>query len=266
MAFLKDIKFIGSLGDLSAYRMKGVDEIVVRTKGGASKEHIKKARSAERTRMTNKEFGGCSSMGKAIREVMLAQRPLADYNYSGFINALMKVVQAQDKVSDLGKRNVMLSKHPAILEGFSLNKRLPFDSIIRSNIIRSVSRETRSATITIPALVPGINLVVPHNYPMFQVQVVLGIVPDFFYKQKNKKYEASRKYNGKFVQNLEKTAWYPAMDGSPAVTLEVNEKKVPPDQSFSVVVSIGICFGTIHGGGLVSQIQNAGAAKILSMA
>jgi hypothetical protein len=106
MAFLEEIKFIGPLGDLSAYRMKGVDKIVVRTNGGATKEHIKKARSAAGTRRTNKEFSGCSNIGKAIREVLQAQKPLADYNYSGYINGLMKVVQAQDKVSDLGERNI----------------------------------------------------------------------------------------------------------------------------------------------------------------
>jgi hypothetical protein len=56
MARLKgDIKFVGKYGDLTAYTMQGSDEIIIRSKGGASKETIKNADNFARTRDLNKE-------------------------------------------------------------------------------------------------------------------------------------------------------------------------------------------------------------------
>jgi len=41
--------------------------------------------------------------------------------------------------------------------------------------------------------------------------------------------------------------------------------EAPPTDAFSLVLSIGIAFGSPFVGGRVTQIKNAGAAKILAM-
>ncbi len=43
MAFLSGANtYTGPVGDATAYHMRGIDRIILRQKGGASKQHIKK--------------------------------------------------------------------------------------------------------------------------------------------------------------------------------------------------------------------------------
>src|SRR5579862_1387448 len=123
-----EFEFTGSLGNLSAYKMRGVDRIVIRTKGGASRDKILKSPEFELTRRNISEFSGCSTAGRWVRYALYSQRALADYNISGPLNALMKSMQLLDKVSEWGKRSILLSKNPTLLEGFSLNRYVTFES------------------------------------------------------------------------------------------------------------------------------------------
>src|SRR6186997_3219130 len=174
MAELTGFGFTGTLGNLSAYKMKGSDKIIIRTKGGASKEKIKKSQRFVNTRRNNAEFGGRSTASKHIRLAMGATRALADYNIAGPINALIKPIQAMDTKSEWGKRNIFLTKNPGLLAGFNLNKPNTFDSIIRTPANYVFSNENLSAHITIPALIPGINLFIPPGpYPLYKVIAML---------------------------------------------------------------------------------------------
>jgi hypothetical protein len=48
MAILKNLtEFTGSLGNISAYRRKDSDKVILRMKGGATKKKIKTAKSFE---------------------------------------------------------------------------------------------------------------------------------------------------------------------------------------------------------------------------
>src|SRR5687767_13932272 len=125
----RGIEFVGSLGDFSAFRMRGVEGIVVRRKGGASKETIKTSKSFEKLRRNMSEFGGRSTAAKWICQMMHPLKALADYNINGPLNALMKAIQEADTESDIGKRKVLLTTDPRVLEGFSLNRQTIFDSI-----------------------------------------------------------------------------------------------------------------------------------------
>jgi hypothetical protein len=86
MPFLEGpFAFTGKLDMLSAYRMRGVDKIVVRRKGGPSREKIKTGASFANTRRTMSEFGGCSRHGSYVRMAMLQIRHLSDYNFGSDI-------------------------------------------------------------------------------------------------------------------------------------------------------------------------------------
>ena len=123
MAMLSsDITFTGSLGNLSAYRMKGSDGIILQTKVGGSKEKIKTSPSCINIRRVNAEFGGRSHATMLIRDAIGPINALADFNFTGHLNALLIPVQELDDTSEWGKRNIHLSKSPKLLEGFSLNK------------------------------------------------------------------------------------------------------------------------------------------------
>jgi len=254
--------FIGPIDNLSAYTMRGVDGIILRKKGGASKNKIKRSAKFENTRKLNAEFGGRATAGKWVRSVLHYQKPMADYNISGPINALLKHVQKLDpRPGAFGKRSVLLSKSPSILDGFSLNRKTPLDSIIRSPLLYSVSRNTLSAHIDIPALMPGINFNTNEKSPVYSLVATLGIVPDLFYGKRN--YVPSSGNYQMFNNVSAMTAWYPVTKGSPALTLDLQHTATPPDQLFSLVLSIGIRFGAMLDANMVQQVKYAGAAKIL---
>jgi len=255
--------FTGSLGHVSAYKMHGVEGTILRRKGGASREKVKHSAGMEGTRKGNAEFGGRATAGKWIRRLLYRQTPMAGYNITGAINALMAPIQKLDTESPFGRRHVLLSKSPWLLEGFSLNREKGFDTIVRNPLSWSISRADLSAHIDIPALLPGINFLTSENYPMYSIVASLGIAPDFFYGE-HAYLPSSRDYKEHDMLSAE-TDWYPVLRGSAATSLEMKLPRIPPDQSFSLVLSIGFRFGEMRDANAIWQVKRAGAAKILGM-
>jgi len=259
---ISQFPFLGSLGEVSAYKMRGVDHIILRRKGGASKRKIKTHPDFVRTRENNSEFGGRATAVKWVRQALSVQKAVADYNIAGTLNGVLQPAQQLDDKGRRGKRAVLLSRNPQLLQGFSLNRKAPFDSIIRNPPLWSLLRDTRSARIDIPELLPGINFFAPDKHPMFRITAVLGIVPDVFYTSIKYK-PSSNSYRDNDVVIVD-TDWRAVRKNAPATTLEMTHPTLPPDQSFSLVLSIGICFGTMSDATTVQQVKYAGAAKILA--
>ncbi|AXY75683.1 hypothetical protein D3H65_17610 [Paraflavitalea soli] len=258
-----DSSFTGSLGSLSFYHMRGVDKPIVRTKGGASKQKIKTHPRFESTRRINAEFGGRATASKWIMRMLWPQKALADHNIAGPLNALMKPVQALDLASADGQRHIPLSQYPSILDGFSLNRKTGFDSIVRTHIGCSLSREKLQVRVDIPALLPGINLHMPKTHPWYAITVVFGIIPDLFYAPYQ--YIPMNEYGG-VAPLVRMTDWYPALEGSADTTLELIHPITPPDEYFSIMISIGIRFGMSRSATQIDQVPHAGAARVLAMA
>lgn len=255
--------FTGSVGNLSVFKMKGVEKPVVRTKGGPSKEKIKKHPNFERTRMNNAEFGGRATASKWIMRSLWFQKPLADYNIAGPLNVLMKPIQALDTTSELGKRHILLTKNPHLLEGFSLNRGMAFDSIVRNPIAWTLTRNDQSASIGIPALIPQINLHVPGFWPMYSFVATIGIIPDLYYHHFG--YQPLSPGYHPAPCEVAFTDWCPVMNGSPATQLDLRYPVAPPDEHFSVILAIGIRFGIMRDAATIEQAPNAGAAKVLAV-
>ncbi|HEY4149835.1 MAG TPA: hypothetical protein VGM41_12940 [Chitinophagaceae bacterium] len=255
--------FTGKIGNASAYTMRGVDGIILRSPGGASKNKIKTHENFRRTRELNAEFGGRATAGQHLRRACSIQKSLADYNIAGPINAMLLPIQRLDMTSKRGQRNVVLSQNPRLLEGFSFNKKNTFDSTIRNPLSYTLSRDTLSARIDIPTLLPGITFFAPDKYPFFSIQAVLGITPDLFYD--SPKYKPSSDYYSQAKTRLTETGWRPVQKGLEATTLELAFTVPPPDQSFSLVLTIGVCYGIMIDTTSVSQAKYAGCAKILAM-
>jgi hypothetical protein len=266
MAFLEELKITGSLGDLSFYHMQGVDKIVVRRKGGASRDHIRHSPAFATPRLYMSEFGGCSKMGKEVRFMLHPMKAMADYNFSGFINKALKAVQKLDGTSDLGRRAITLSKYPSLLRGFSLNKYTTFDSVVRTPVTYSIDREKRSAQVDIPRLLRDINFFPNNKHTRFRVVVCLGIVPDFTFNPVEGKYEPPAWYDTRYNAYTVYSPWYAALKGSPESTLNIAADQLPPNESYSLMLTVGVQFGSPMEDDVVAQVKRAGAAKILGIA
>ena len=258
-----EVVFTGTLGDLSAYRMRGVDRIIVRRKGGPSKKKIKSHPNFDLVRRNNSEFGGRATAAKWIMRGLHIVKRLGDYNISGPLNALMKPVQRLSH-GTLGQRDVLLSKNIKILEGFSFNKNVPFDAVVRIPIACVIDRANRSVKLEIPALLPAINLFTPKSNPIYAITVSLSAIPDIKYNN-DLGYGVARPYDLLKTWASFTTDWYPIIKGSPNTTVELALPHAMPDNDFSLMVAIGICYGQMEDVTTVKQVKNAGSAKVLAM-
>jgi len=257
------LNFTGSLGNLSAYRMRGHDHIILRTKGGASREKIRTSPAFEQVRRNNAEFSGRAVMSKWIMNALRPLKALADYNIAGPLNALVKPIQALDTKSEWGKRHVQLSSHKSLLEGFSLNRKNHFDAVLRTAIPLTVSREARTAQLTIPALVPGINFYPPPHQSVYSLVAVWGILPDVFFT--DGKYLPSSPSYSELTYTMASTPWQPIANTSDEASLKLDLNFTPPDEFFSLMLSLGIRYGEFRNTDEIVQKRYVGSAKIVKL-
>jgi len=264
MARLKgNIPFTGSLGNLSAYTRKGSNAIILRTKGGASKEKIKKAPEFANTRKVNTEFGGASA---AARHIKLAMTGLTHLDHTLFQSRLTSICSAilkMDTENANGQRLVLISRYGRLLEGFNLEMGTIFDSIVKHPLLSSITRETLSASIDVPALFPGISLYLPGKFSLFRLIAVLGIVPDLTYHQTFGRYQPINP-SVQLKRAVHISQWFNVSE----ICVEQNIKiKIEGDTGISatdsLLLSVGIEFGIPVTTDFVQPVNYAGAAKIL---
>ena len=261
MAKLKgDILFTGSLGNVTAYKRRDSDAVIIRQKGGPTKKQIKTSHSFDIVRRNNAEFGGRSTAVKWIRRVLWPQKAMADYNFTALLNSLLKPIQEMDTVSGYGKRNILFSTNPKLLEGFSLNRRSTFDSVIRNPVTSTIDKDTGTATLIIPALLPGINFFVTGRYSAYSIVCALGILPDFIYNANA--YTPLLQYDSIPLPVVHTTDWLPVVHVSPQLEINLQLPNLPATLPFTLLLSTGIRYCTLREKGEMEPVKYGGAAKI----
>lgn len=254
-----EFNFIGQLGNLSAYTMKGSDKIIIRRKGGASKKKIRNDASFVRTRENNTEFSGCVRTTAAIRHVIFPVKHLADYNFTATLNALTKSIQRKDEISRRGERNVYLSQHKHLLQGFQLNQNHPFDSVVRHPASVIIDRQACKAIITLPDMEAGYSLQVPWKQPLFHFTFVLGTVKNAIFNGTTFPKPDLRQIA------VEDTAWQSIQQSSPAQTITLQLPMLPPDDGVTFIVAGGFEMGVPVSMEGIGRVKHAGCAKILAV-
>lgn len=268
--FHPPFSFTGSVGNISVYTMRGSDTPIVRKKGGPTKKQIETRPSFATTRKNNKEFGGRARVTGQVLDILRPLKYLGDYNLAGPLNTLFKPIQELDTLNEHGKRNVQLTKNPGLLQGFNLNRRTPFETIIANRIDYTLSKDTLKASVTFPALIAGVNFFVPNNYSWYKFMVVLGTVEDMFYTENGYKTENGVEMH---MFTLEETDWFTVSPRSESVLVNltdigdyINERadtiRLNPQ---SLLLGVGIAFGRMVNG-QVEMIKYVGGAKILATA
>lgn len=263
MARLKGtLEFTGSLGNVSAYTMRGSDKIILRSKVGVSKEKIKTSKNFARTRELNQEWIGCTKAGKGIGQSIRLIKHLADYNITGSLNAIAKAIQKCDTKNLPGKRSIQFSKYREYFEGFQLNKQTLLDSVVRRPLTFSLNRATASAVIHFPSLNPKLNFKNRNQRPLFRFCAVLGVVSDVEYSGDIMIY---RPLNGKVHGYccLYESAWFSAFAPFDGITAELRiDPELALGETESLVLGAGIEFGNPLPNG-VEAIKYSGSGKIL---
>jgi len=251
----------GRIDGLSFYKRRGSDKTIVRKSGGHSKEKVRHDPDLDLFKREGSEFGGRSKMSKYLRWALTFQKPFADYNLAGPLNALMKPIQLQDTISEYGQRGVPFSAHAHLLKGFSLNRKHPFDSVVRYPVTGVLEKETLSARVGIPNLVPNINFIPPVSYPYYSLRVSLGLVSDVVYGTYG--FSATHKWYDERHACCTDTDWFPLLQGSPAMEVALRYDAIPPDQHFTLILAVGIRYGVLKSADLIEEVPYAGSAKVL---
>jgi hypothetical protein len=259
----------GTIGKISIYKVRGSDEPVVRTKGGPTKRMVKTRKSFATTRKNNSEFGGRARITSQVMGILRPMKYLGDYNLAGPLNSLFIPIQALDTESEHGQRNIELTKNPGLLEGFNLNRRTPFSTIITNSPEYTLSKETLTATVTFPALIPGVNFFPAGNFSSYRLMAVLGVVENVFYHPRGYGNAAGNQHlDGKSV--LKSSDWMNITPQSQPVELTlsfIDSRSLLQKtgrNNYSCLLGIGIAFGAMDRG-QVEMVKYVGGGKILAM-
>jgi hypothetical protein len=253
----------GNIDGLSFYKRRGSDKTIVRKSSGHTKDKVKNDSNLDLFRREGIEFGGRAKMSKYLMRALAFQKPLADYNIAGPLTALMKPLQKLDAVSEYSERNILLSAHPQFLKGFSMNKKHPFDNVIRYPVTAKLERETLSAKVNFPELIPGINFVPPVNHPYYGFRVSLAIVPDIVYTANG--YAPVHPEYPEACAVYVDSNWFSLLQGSPAMEIALTHDCFPPDTHFTLVLAVGIRYGVLKGLNDIDQAPYVGSAKVLDV-
>lgn len=278
MAILKSLtEFTGSLGNISAYRRKDSDKVILRRKGGATKKKIKTAKSFERTRESNAEWAGCAKAAGCLRDLLLRIAPVADYNLSGPLTALAKNMQIRDDVNIRGERAIFFSRFAHILEGFQLNKKKSFESVLRGAIQVEFDIHNRTAIVQLPEIIHGINFHPVGNYAAWRLVVTLGSLPDlvfynktyaafpemYTYRQLEKTWYSEWQYGTKKIAPQTCTIQLPDLADIFKNNNTKQQEETPFNITDALVVAVGITFGTPVTDQQIKTNKYVGAGKIL---
>jgi len=254
----KVINITGTIDNLSFYKMKGIEETVVRTKGGASKKKIKTAPCFEVTRRHNDEFKTAVNRASMLRLAMWPVKHLADYNITPVLNSLCKRIMQLDLGSPLGERKTLFSANKHLLHGFSLNQRHTFDSVFQYPVQCVINRDDQSATVTLPAAMPGYNVSFPWKQPLYRVIVSIG-----WFSDTAGYYNLARPSPATLTATAE-TSWRISAQSYEEETFTVKldrEKALRPEDI--LIVCAGIEMGTPLTDTVVQSVKHAGCAKLI---
>ena len=250
----------GKMGNYSFYHMAGAKHIVIRLKGGPTKEQIKTHPKFYRQRKNMCEFAGCSKAAAYISSALFGFKPLSNANYMGRLTQLCgSVLKMSD--DDPGKRPVLFSRFGHLLPGFNVNTNTSFDDLVLQYTPSTISRTECSATINFPPMLPGVNLKAPEGFAYCRLIGILGILPDMLLEGKS--YMPTTKECNPF---MERTGWIPMSGFYHGETMKLKlARKTMEEENGILILSVGIEFGSnLKGEGIITK-QGIGGGKILAV-
>ena len=220
MAISKSLlQLTGSLANVSMYKLHGGEQVVVRMKGGPSKDHIKKWPQFEKLRKNNSEWTGCTRMASEIRCSFSAMNRLEDYPVTGALNAICKQIQKLDTEYEPGSRSVNLTQHKEMLNGFSFSRNQVLESVLRVSIETTLDMVTGEAHITIPQVNTDMYLYNFRKLPYYRIIANLSSTCDTIMNDEEKGYKSPYYVTCDRELGVFESEWMPAAGVQPALDI-----------------------------------------------
>lgn len=268
MAIIKGaIQMTGSIKGVSFYSVRGSDRVIMRTKGGASKEKIKSSPRFEGLRKQQKEWSGCAKFGSVTRYAFGGLHRLADYNLTPMLNGIGKNLMKLDIISETGQRNLKLTVYKQALEGFNFNRNQPLNTVLRVAPHCVLNREKLEAIVQIPRINTAIDLLNTKKLPFFRLILAIGIVSDLHFNPTANDYEPILPSLHGISETLT-GEWYTTQTIIPEhiMTVAFSELEVANlTDKVTVLVSLAVEFGNVGFTGEPTEVKYAGSGKILKV-
>ena len=252
----------GKVNGMTMYKLRNDDDGDSSAPGIPLKNQLQQSSTSAGKRRMNKEFAGKSRAATWLRQALWPQLPIADINLTDMLIGLAGRFQALDTDNPVGIRSVLFSKKPGLMNGLDLNRQNQFDFIIRCRLDFSIKKESMSATVHMPALVPEDNFHIPVQESVYSIVVSLGMLPDIHYNANG--YTPHDLFRTISLIDHAETGWTAVANGLPAQTFRLQLNDTAPGHPYSLALSAGIRFGTINTQGVVKRADHTGAAKILT--
>ena len=221
MAIVKGpFQITGSVSGLSFYTRRDSDKVIMRTKGGANADKIKKLPQYEGFRNQQKEWSGCTKLVSAIRMALGGLHRAADYNITATLNGVANKMQKADNEGEKGMRPVLLSSYTHWIAGFNFNRRQVFNSVLGVSLQSGINRDALKGTVSFPYINTATDLQNPRSLAYFRLVVALGAVSDMAFDAQQRDYSpvVPEVHGASFVAE---SAWFPAVGVVEAFSLAV---------------------------------------------
>lgn len=237
------IKYVGTLGDVRHFKIKGNEGFFAGLVGGPTAEQIAKDPVFQRTRENMNEFGGSATAGKSLRTSIAGLiRNNGDNQVTGRITAIMKRINLEDGSEARGRRAVLITVAPQYLEGFEFNRFVSFGNIFNAAYTLTPAVARDSSTLAVPAFNPLDNLYIPSGATHFRMINALTVLSDFEYNDNTKAYEPKDSALNE-LSSVEYSAYIPVNTVTTALSLVSTLQGSPTlSADVSVVNVLGIEF------------------------
>jgi len=259
-------KLNGSIAGISFYTMRGSDKVIMRTKGGASKEKIKNLPQFAGLRKQQKEWSGCTQFGSLARYSFGGLHRVADINLTPELNRIGKRLAKLDTVSPVGQRSIKLSEYKEFLEGFDFNKDYPINTVLRVLPRWEIDRDQLKGVVTFPRINTDINLLNIQKLPFFRLVIAIGTVSDIIYDPDKEAYFPLVSEVHGYSSTLT-GEWNSAKTILPeqTMTVQMEEQVSHMTDNVTVLLTMAVEFGNIGDTKLPVEVKYAGCGKVIGV-
>lgn len=186
-------KYIGTLGDIRHFKIKGLPGYYAGLKGGPTAEQIYTAPEFERTRENMNEFGGSAKAGKSVRNGFCQLlNKMADRQLTGRLTSIMKKINLEDQTKARGYRAIEISTQRVYLTGLDFDKSLNLTSIISAPFSLSHVAARDEADLSFASFNPASSIMAPPGATHFRLVNALAVVSDFAFNSTTGTYEPTQ--------------------------------------------------------------------------
>lgn len=237
------IKYVGTLGEVRHFKIKGNEGYFAGLKGGPTAEQVKTAPGFIRTRENMSEFAACANAGKSVRIGLSAlMKQMTDSQFTGRLTAIMKKINIEDGSEARGQRAVLVSQQPQYLKGLDFNRNISFNGIFSAPFTLTANVDRNESTLIVPAFNPLNFLNIPSGATHFRIINALSVISDFVFNPATGAYEPAEPMLNE-TSNISYSPYTPV----DAVTTLIDVVATLPDAptittNVAVLGSIGIEF------------------------